>query len=294
MIIEFTIMGKNFETSTTVRLIKVPAQYAIWFDCNYTNKRRQALHSHRSLRSWRDCLCARQNFGGGAWIRAAKSRGQWDSGKEMPHVSLARATIFRQICRLVIGARDILVGKHFRERVKQNLRAFSLYRTVMRADNTQKCADNARRQQSVPAALCYVFMRAHVLLASCCTVVLVVIKSVLVRSLWRPCLSNIGVVGATTDPRHRKSESRLADPCNNESTCSMVDPVNAEHPPQLKESTTSLFHIAKVWIPIELQINGLSRRTKLLQHSKLGGKISSILSPWTLISPSFWPIILRG
>ena len=84
-------------------------------------------------------------------------------------------------------------------------------------------ANSAYRQQSVPAALCYVFMRVHVLLAS-----------------------NIGVVSGTTNPRPWKPENHLADPCNNESTCSMFHPVKAEQLLQQKESTTSLFLIAKV------------------------------------------------
>ena len=54
-----------------------------------------------------------------------------------------------------------------------------------------------------------------------------VIKAVRVRSLWRSCLSNIGVVAATPYPRLREPVNRLADPSNDESTYPVVDWVNS-------------------------------------------------------------------
>ena len=55
----------------------------------------------------------------------------------------------------------------------------------------------------------------------------------------------------------------------------------------LKQSISSLFLLNKAWIQIELQSNGASQRTNLLQLSKLGGRIFNVHSPWTLISPLF-------
>ena len=64
------------------------------------------FHDFGSLRSWRNCSRATQNFGGGAWIRAAKTRGEWEKAAlpqgfalkpPMPRVGLARAMIFHQL-----------------------------------------------------------------------------------------------------------------------------------------------------------------------------------------------------
>ena len=74
------------------------------------------------------------------------------------------------------------------------------------------------------------YMRAPVFPPSCCTSDFVDIKAVRVPSLWRSCLSNIGVVAATPYPRLREPEKRLADPSNDKSSYPVVDWGNSYKP----------------------------------------------------------------